>query len=283
MARFDGKKITGLIGNLVFKKSADKKGTIIQRKPISVKQTKGSKVSSGIFGKASSLAKLFRRDFISIMTGFYDGGMVNRFTKVNRSILEDCYDKSTKTYVFEADSFQRLEGFEFDSNSLLVNYFLSDVEVSVEGAGLTIKIPAFETNKQLKFPGKANSCKIKLIVGVYNFELSRKPAYQYQEVNIEEAQGAVPEQSFVFAAAEGCLCIAGIGLEYFYKYNEVKTSLNSKELSPAALLWTMVTPGAFVLPAGYKWKFDKVLELNPKVEEAADEENYEDEPTVSPV
>ncbi len=281
MARFDGKKITGLIGNMVFKNSADKKSTIIQRKAIRVRQTKASKVTSGIFAKASSLGKLFRMDFHSLMSGFYDGGMVNRLTKLNRSILEDCYDKATKTYVFEAGSFQRLEGFEFNSNSLLINYFLKDAEVSMQGAELAIKIPAFETSKQLKFPGKANSCKMKLIVGVYNFELFRKPEYQYQEVNIELAQGTVPEQSFVFEAAEGCLCIAGIGLEYFYKYNEVKTSLNSKELSPAALFWAMITPGTFVLPAGYKWKFNEALELNAKKEEAEDEAN--DEATVSPV
>ncbi|RZM24011.1 MAG: hypothetical protein EOO88_24295 [Pedobacter sp.] len=273
MARFDGKKITGLIGNMVFKNSADGKSTIIQRKAIGVKQTKGSKITSGIFAKASSLGKLFRIDFHSLMSGFYDRGMVNRLTKVNRDILEDCYDKANKTYVFEAGSFQRLEGFEFDSNSLLVNYFLKDVEVSVLAAELSVKIPAFETNKQLKFPGKANSCKMKLMVGVYNFELSRKPKYQYQEVNIEQGQGVVAEQSFVFEVAEGCLCIAGIGLEYFYKYNEVKTSLNSKELSPAALLFANVTPGNFVLPAGYKWKFEEALQLNPKKEETVDEEN----------
>ena len=148
MARFDGKKITGLIGNMVFKNSADGKSTIIQRKAIGVKQTKGSKITSGIFAKASSLGKLFRIDFHSLMSGFYDRGMVNRLTKVNRDILEDCYDKANKTYVFEAGSFQRLEGFEFDSNSLLVNYFLKDVEVSVQAAELTVKIPAFETNKQ---------------------------------------------------------------------------------------------------------------------------------------
>lgn len=290
MARFDGKKITGLIGNLVFKNSADKKGTIIQKKANRVSQTTASKVSSGIFGKASSLGRLFRWDFISLMTGFYDGGMVNRFTKVNRSILEDCYDKVTKTYVFEADSFRRLEGFEFDSKSLLVNYFLADAAVTLEGTELTIKIPAFETNKQLKFPGTANSCKMKLMAGIYNFDLSRKREDQYQEVNIEQQQGLVPEQSFVFEAAEGCLCIAGIGLEYFYQYNDVKNSLNNNEMSPAGLVWATITPGMLSLPSTEddpkrlvlrKWTFDEALELNGKPEEAEDGAN--DEVIASPV
>lgn len=276
MARFDGKKITGLIGNLVFKNTADKKGTIIQRKAVRVKQTKASKVTSGIFANASRLGKLFRWDLQSLTSGFYDGSMVNRLTKVNRSILEDCYDKATKTYVFEEGSFQRLEGFEFDSNSLLVNYFLTNAEVIMQDTELTLKIPAFETNKQLKFPGKANSCKIKLMVGVYNFDLSKKRVHQYQEVNIEQAQGIVPEQSFVFAAAEGCLCIVGMGLEYFYNYNDINNSLNNKELSPAGLLWTMVTPGTLLLPLDEddpkrvvlrNWAFDEALELNPKGEE----------------
>lgn len=280
MARFDGKKIQGVIGNLVFKNSGDKKSTIIQIKPHIIKQTKASKVTAGVFGQASSLAKMLRMDFISIMSGFYDGGMINRFTTLNRAILDYCYDKATNTYVFEENSFERLEGFELDNKSLLNNYFWLDPEVRIQGTQLSLTIPAFETGKQLKFPGNANTCKVKLTVGQYNFELHRKREEYYTEVNVDLSQGMVPEQVFMFDIAEGCLCVTGIGLEYFYQYNDVKTSLNSKELSPAKLLSAVITPGTFVLPVppynpyrsqASKWSFDEALKLNINKDEA--EEN----------
>lgn len=271
MGKFDGKQITGMVGNLVFKRGRDKKDTIIQIKPTRVKQTKASKVTAGIFAKASSLAKLLRQDFNPIMSGFYDGGMINRFTTVNRAILDYCYDKATKTYVFEENSFDRLEGFEFDNKSLLANYFRVDPEVNVDGTQLTIKIPAFETGKQLKFPGDANTCKIKLTVGLYNFDQRLKRDEYYEEVNIDEAQGMVPEQVFTFEIAEGCFCVTGMGLEYFYQYNDVKNSLNSKEMSPARLLSAIITPGTFVLPPSLstpyksvapKWQEHSALNFN---------------------
>jgi hypothetical protein len=271
MGKFDGKQITGVVGNLVFKRGRDKKDTIIQIKPARVKQTKASKVTAGIFAKASSLAKLLRQDFNPIMSGFYDGAMVNRFNTLNRSILDHCYDKETKTYVFEEDSFSRLAGFEFDAKSLLGNYFWADPVVHWEDSSLRITIPAFETNKQLKFPGRANTCKMKITVGLYNFSLSQHRNSYYEEINVAQNQGLVPEQEFTFEVPEGCFCVAGIGLEYFYQYNDVRNSLNNKELSPARLLSAIITPGTFVLPPSLstpyksvapKWQEHSALNFN---------------------
>lgn len=42
---------------------------------------------------------------------------------------------------------------------------------------------------RLTFPMYSkNSCKMKLMVGVCNFDLSMKLEHQYQEVNIEQSQ-----------------------------------------------------------------------------------------------
>lgn len=257
MGKFDGKQIIGVVGNLVFKKGIGH-STIIQRKPYTVKQTKNSKVSAWIFGKASSLSKMLRQEFLAITSDWYDGRMVNRMNTLNRAILSHCYNEQTKAFVFQEDSFRRLEGFEFNVKSLFDNYFWAELRVELDGTSLKLTIPEFETNKQLKYPGKANTCKLRIAIGLYSFEQRLQRELLFRMIDIDQNQAVVPEQEFVFEVPEGCFCVLGLSLEYFYQYDDVKTSLNGKTLGPAKLIYAVITPGTFVEPPTGSTKYKAI-------------------------
>ncbi|RZM17645.1 MAG: hypothetical protein EOO88_42820, partial [Pedobacter sp.] len=81
MAIFDGKRLRGIVGNVVFKDGKDKKNTIVQQAPVVVKQSEKTKVASKVFGQGSVLAGVIRRDMEIITRECYDSGLCNRFNK----------------------------------------------------------------------------------------------------------------------------------------------------------------------------------------------------------
>ena len=248
MARFDGKSLKGLIGGIVTK--TDKNGKIIyQSKAEHVNQSKGTKVASGIFGQASALAKIIRANLSYITNENHDTGMVNRFNTPFRDIMRQSFDKTTQTYSFSEDSFDRLAGFEFNVNSLLINHLLVKPTMKLEGLEVKVNIPEINIATQLKFAGGTNFCT--LIVGSTQVALHKRRVkqFEYQTIDITSSPNAViPAQEFTFTAAEGCLVTVGIGLHFYSLYNNIKTVYNSTACSPANVIGAVVTPGTFVEP-----------------------------------
>ncbi|WP_316811871.1 hypothetical protein [Pedobacter heparinus] len=249
MGRFDGKRIIGLVGGLVFKKGRNGK-TIIQSGGREVKQTKASKIASAIFAKASTLSKAIRTDLSVLINGFYDGPMVNRLNKQNREILEQCYNKATKQYAFNEDSFSRLAGFEFNASSPLSKSLWVEPELTLTGNQLTLSLPAMEINEQLKFPSPCNRCEITVAVAFYNLEKGVHKDIVFQVLEVNTAQGLVPAKDFTFEVPDGCLCVIGIKLGYSTLKDNVKIIKNNKEFNPAGLCGAVITPGEFVLTPG---------------------------------
>lgn len=244
MGKFDGKKLSGRIGKLVFRRVDNQQ--IVQKAATRVKHTKAAKAAANLFGKASTLAKSIRWDLESLFNDKSDGKMVNRFTTENRAILDHCLNKETGKFVFTEHSFSRLAGFEFNLKSPITNSLWVTPTLSLNGNILKITIPEIEVKNQLKFPAKANSCK--LTVGISFIILDQglsKPAL-FQSVEISDTQIVIPEQEFTFEAPIGCLCVAATGLNYFNLAGNVKTLLNTKTFNPAAVLDSIITPGTFV-------------------------------------
>ncbi|NRF40302.1 hypothetical protein [Pedobacter foliorum] len=267
MAKFDGKQIVGLIGGLVFKKGRNNT-TIVQPKPASMAQTTATKGAANLFGIASTLSKTIRYGMTEITDQFYDGGMVNRLTNQNRSILAHCYDKDTRKFVFNETSFSRLAGFEFNFKSPVTNSLWVQPQTTLSGNDLTVYVPAFEIPVQLKFPNLANTCTINISVNLYVLDQSLKRVLPLQSIEIGKNQTHVPAQEFKFEVPDGCLCVAGINLQYFYLYNGIKTVLNKKDFNPAAICGAILSPGIFVPPvqtdpyrAVAKWRIMDGLEI----------------------
>ncbi|MEJ2879757.1 hypothetical protein [Pedobacter sp. GR22-6] len=248
MGKFDGKQITGLVGDLVFKKSADGKTTIVQTKQKHVPQTEGSKKTASVMGNASSLSAAIRADLHGLTDAFYQGEMINRLTKSNQAILSHCFDKNTETYTFKQNSFENLAGFELNSKSPLSTYLWVKPQLTLEGNILTLTIPAFEVPDQLKMPKEANAFEIVVRMGEYALHSSKRNTKKIHSESIAPEETHVPEQQISFQVAHGCLCVVGIAIKYFNLAQGTKKPLNHKDMNPAAIVDAIYIPGEFVLP-----------------------------------
>lgn len=247
MGKFDGKQLTGLVGATVSRKG--KRGTtIVQTVPEKVHQTKATKKAANLFGKGSSLAAAIRRDLDFVIREGQDGEMVNRFSQPVKAVLRQCYHPETQTFQFAADSFARLAGFEFNSGSLLINSLWVKPEMTLMGNTIKINLPEINVKEELKFPLRANVCELNIALTLIALILGLHKHPIEQTISISKVQQIVPAQEFTFEVPHGCLCVAGIGLQYFSLDNNVKTVLNSKSFNPANVCGAIITPGSFIKP-----------------------------------
>jgi hypothetical protein len=247
MGKFDGKRITGLVGPLVFKKGT-KNGDIIQTKAAKVKQTQGTKIAGKSFGQGSTLAGVIRHDLRQITLENYDGDMVNNFASPVRDVLEQCFNKETGQYSFEENSFARLSGFEFNPKSLLINSLLASPEVALNGNILKVSLREFEVPEKFKFPQGANVCTLTVGLSMVALHAGLNIDVPVKTMEITVEEHTVPASEFEFEVNEGCLCVVAIALKYFYLHEGIRTVYNSKAFHPAAVCGAIITPGTFIVP-----------------------------------
>jgi hypothetical protein len=249
MGTFDGKQIKGLVGGLVFRKSKNK--DIVQSAPADLKQTKATKIAGKVFGQGSTLAAVIRKDLLGITLENYDGDLVNDFARPIRDVMKQCFDKETETYSFEQDSFIRLDGFEFNPKSLLINSLLVAPVVSLAGNLLKISLPEIEVPQKFKFPGNTNTCTVTIGLSVIALHAGLNIDLAQQEMEINAGEYTVPASEFEFEVSAGCLCVAAISLKYFRLNNGIRTVYNSKAFHPAAVCGAIVNPGIFIKPPDF--------------------------------
>lgn len=247
MGKFDGKRITGLVGPLVFKKGT-KNGDIIQTKATQIEQTEGTIVAGKSFGQGSTLAGVIRHDLQQITLKNYDGDMVNNFASPVRDVLKQCFNKETGQYSFEEDSFARLSGFEFNPKSLLINSLLVSPEVTLNGNTLKVSLPEFEVPEKFKFPQGANVCTFTVGLSMIALHAGLNLAVPAKTMEITIDEHTVPASEFEFEVSEGCLCVTAIALKYHHLYEGIKTVYNSKAFHPAAVCGAIIAPGTFIEP-----------------------------------
>ncbi|SMD02412.1 hypothetical protein [Pedobacter africanus] len=247
MGKFDGKHLTGLIGPVVSRRGRNGM-TILQTAPRKFKQTKATKQAANLFGLGSTLAKAIRKDLNMLIRSHYDGDMINRFNKPVKEVIRQCYNPETQKFNFSEDSFSRLTGAEFNIRSPLINSLWVRPEVHLDGNTLKINLPEITTDEQLKFPLRANVCELKIAVTLIAPEPGLRTYPLQQSITISKTQETVPAQEFVFEVPDGCLCVAGIGLNYFSLQDNIKTVINGPAFNPAGVCGAVISPGAFVLP-----------------------------------
>lgn len=247
MGKFDGKHLTGLVGPVVNRRGRNGV-TIIQTAPRKFKQTKATRQASNLFALGSTLAGTIRRDLQTIISGNYDGGMVNRFSKPVREVINQCYDRATKAFNFTEDSFSRLTGFEFNIKSTLINSLWVQAEMHLDGNSLKISLPEIKIGEELKFPVSANVCTLTIAVTRIALKAGLHTIPLQQSIEISKEQQVLPAQEFTFEVPDGCLCVAGIGLNYFSLRNNIKTVMNTVTFNPAGVCGAVITPGTFAEP-----------------------------------
>jgi len=248
MGKFDGKQITGLVGGLVFRKGEDKT-TIVQTRAVKVRQTKATKEAGSLFGKSSKLAKAIRTNLFSIVLDGYDKKMVNRLTKLTRELLTHCYKKDTKTFTFRPDSFDRLQGFEFNLKSPTTAKLWVKPEVKLIGNQLQVHLPEMQIPDQFQFPLGTNACEIRIAVAMMVLDQSLEHEGLFQSMEVNSDQTFIAAQQFNFEVPDGCFCVAGLNLYYYTRTQEgIRSSSGEKSFHPSAICGAIITPGTFVRP-----------------------------------
>lgn len=254
MAIRKGKDVVGSFKNHVFRKWRDI--NVVQSAPGEggVKQTDATKKSSLVFGLASNLARNIRDMFSFFILKLYDGSNNNRMTTLLRSILEKCLDKSTNTYTFVQDSFDRLNGLELNTNSPLTESMMVIPTSSYKDGIITINFPELINNQQFIFPKETSSCTVVMGTESYRLEDSTvSRGRQTHQFEVDNQQQLIEKQSFEFKVPNGCLCIVGITLHYHKNNLYGKNLINNKTLNPAAICAAIVTPGDFEIDPELYW------------------------------
>jgi hypothetical protein len=240
MAILDGKSLRGSIGNLSFSKLGNK--NVVRSKPGkgNVKQTEATKKSASVFGTyISPLSKYVRMSFQALLTGFYDGAMVNR---MNSDISIILYQSITAqgTFKLEKQSFDRLTGFNFNLVSVLNKSLLIIPETKFTADEIVVSVPEFLVSKGLRFPPKADGCTIEMQVVQFNLEKGLWMVYPPEIIALKKGEQS-DKQTFRYPLPTGTLCLVGVRTLY---YDQYKIVLNSKAFNPMAIVASGFNPGS---------------------------------------
>jgi len=254
MAIRKGKSLSGSVDKLVHRKWRNLE--IVQSAPGKggVKQTEATKKASSLFGVASGMAFDIRSMLSFFIINFYDGSNHNRMTALLKSILEKCLDKTTNTYTFVQDTFDRLIGLEFNTSSLLTTYLKVIPTSNYKDGVMTVTVPELINNQEFIFPKETSSCII--TIGTESYELREKRrtrGYKSYSFEVDCQQPLIESKSFEFEVPDGCLCIVGITIQYYLTDRYGTNRVNSKTLNPSGICGAILTPGEFKEEQGLYW------------------------------
>lgn len=256
MARIIGKFIKGKVSNVVYKKYRNKQ--IVQKVPefTAASHTEASKKAATTFGQASILASNFRDNMNSIITNFVDGEMVNRLNSEVIHIFNQCIDQITRQFTFLSDSFSRLNGFEFNTKSMVRNIFHAQPALEARETRLKIHIPEIQLPRELIFPNGIGHCLLSFGLGIYDLKNGRCSfcPVQTKELEYRFEPGILPPADFEFEIEPGCLCITIISLQFLKNTFAGRMFYNTRDYNPTAILNAFIAEGAVDKKNTNTWK-----------------------------
>lgn len=254
MARVTKRGLIGRIGKVIIRRY--RKIEVAQSAPgkNSVKQTKSTKKAATIFGQASTLgAQIYLLFNKYTILNLQDGTMRARITTVLREVLSQCFDKATETFTFSLNSFERLNGFDFNADSPLKNSLWLLPESTLSDNTITVTLPELKINEEFIFPKSTNKCIIYLSARMLNLkEGLGSELMDYQTLEVSDTQTILEKQSFSFEVPKGCLCIVSVSLRFYTFFYET-SMYNTKAFNPSAICGAFITPGIFEKEAKRYW------------------------------
>lgn len=171
--------------------------------------------------------------------------------------LHQAMNKETGSYHFTAQSFDRLNGFEFNIGSLVKRYFFARPDISIAGTQLRVIVPEMNIPRDLKFPKEARGCKLNICLTMYDLTYGHrfKASIKTIEILYDQAHSVVtaPEQ-LDFEIEPGCLCIVSISLQYIEKTFSGDVIMNNKTFNPSAIVKALVAAGDVDLERTKNWQ-----------------------------
>lgn len=240
MARI-GKKgiLSGLVGNLVFRNLDGQQ--VVQSRPATIKQTKATKESASEFRQCSRWAKHLRMALNPLLTDETDSYMYRRWTgAVYQSLLSNTHLPKGQRTPFNC-AMKDLEGFDFNTHSLFKDYFLSDIEVTLNTQGVvTIKVPEFDPKIQVVFPEKVTNADLVVYVYSTNLEYNQPLTDARFRLPIALNTSLVPETLWNTSALPSGQWVIVVAKLFYYSVNPFteRKYHNSKKMSPAMVLFS---------------------------------------------
>lgn len=245
MARLDGKFIKGIVGPTVYKKYRNKQ--VVQQAPeySPSSQTEGTKASASVFGVASNLAMTFRDTLNPIITDEVPGDMVNRLNSEVVNILNQSIDPVNGGFIFNTDSFSRLNGFEFNSKSMVRDIFFVQPSLLVTGNQLEINVPEIPMPAGFKYPKGIQWCMMSFGLGMYDLTNGHSffAPVESKEIKYEYDSVPIPSQKFNFEIEPGALCIVVISLQFLKNTFAGRMFYNTIDFNPVAILKAFIAEG----------------------------------------
>lgn len=262
MASQNGKHLRGGLGPFVYRVINGKQFVYIKPAPGTMQQTPATVKAANTFGMASSLSSSIRQSLVKTINGFGDWEMKNRLVSAVLKTLIHCRDTSTRLYDFEQDSFDYLEGFDFNIKTTLPILLAAVPSAVLEADSLTVNIPQLLIPKQLKFPGSTFQCKMMVNVSFFRLAdglMAKEP--DSQMIVVTKDQDQLQGQQLIFDMPQGCLCIVSVFLEYAVYRKDVMLVINNQKFNPGKIIKAFITPGTYQGNDNRIWLLMKQFDL----------------------
>ncbi|WP_158795445.1 hypothetical protein [Pedobacter sp. L105] len=220
-----------------------------------VKQTEKTKKCSTVYSLAIQLSSDIKTQFSERLHKFQDGTMHNRMNSEISKILYDSRDGEETKFEFTENSFDGLSNFEFNTNSKLIDFLRVKPSVNLTGNNLVVSLPELKIPAKLKFIPESKFCKLNVYVALLRLNNPKPKAVKSQSVLVDINQGILNAHKFQFKVPDGCVCLVGVFLDYFYILEEYKVLLNNKDFNPSAICAAIFTPN--VLDENGKFIYSK--------------------------
>ncbi|HEY0175608.1 MAG TPA: hypothetical protein VGC08_04470 [Pedobacter sp.] len=249
-----GNYLKGVLGPLVFRKVNGRQEIVTKPVPGQMKQTKATKRASGTFGLSSKLGARIRDAVRGQLTNFQDSRMNVRLVGELNSILQGCRDSETRSFDFSEQTFSRLAGFEFNTDSKVRNLMLQFPEVKADQKILSVHVPPLSIPGKFKFPQKSFFCGLNISVSLFRLKDGKMAvAAKSQHMEIYRYPELSAAAEFKFDLPEGCLCITTISLKYAVAEEGGRRFINNKRFNPVCILGALFTTGTYGEPDDNQW------------------------------
>lgn len=244
MATKKGLLISGKVGPHIYKIVKGEQIITSRMAPGTMKRTEEMINNNNTFGMATSLASQVRKSLVIPLNGFQDNEMINRLNSKMVKILGQYRDAVSREYRFEGNSFERLEGFEFNVNSNVRDLFKAMPVTTLEDGMLSIKFKSFGIPGMLKFPFKSYHCKLSVCLSLFRLQDGTRIATaESQMIEITKDKTTVGPFKFTFTVPPGCFYVVSLFLEYAIASKIGWKSIHSKNFNPGVICAAQISEG----------------------------------------
>jgi len=205
--------------------------------PDRVKQTKVTKANAKIFGLASTMGSVIRRQMEPIITQPRDLDMQTRLVTFLYQWLLNLKDRKDYSKANQARS---LVGFQFvEQNHPVLDRWQVGLNVSMPDSGqVQIKIPAFVPSEAIKAPTDIASVVCRIAVSVCDAEQGFGIACDSVKLIFDYNDKPVAAQtiSFPLSTPKGSLLLTGISLEYRIAKKGYQHTTRNKNYTPSDIV-----------------------------------------------